>query len=209
MQDGLGGSWTREPHLSPEQLISMRGLNQRFLDLAGGGADKWDAIRSPAGVSLLCAGLAQRLGLLSPTQRAAVASCPYALFDLRFEDEAYWQSKLVRPPQHRVADELIDTAVTDFVRLAVFYAWHVSCTASLAAQLLLGMSASTVESFRGLGVDCLPELAVSEATHLSARWRDCAAYWSALMTAAASADILALRRVQLYGLQLTAAARLA
>jgi hypothetical protein len=213
MQAGIGGNWAREPHLSPEQLSSVRGLNQRFLDLAGGGADQWDAARAPGGNPMLAAGLAQQLAPLSRTQRAAVASCPYALFDLRFEDQTYWESRLAQTPPLRVAplrvaDESLDAEVVDFVRLALFYAWHVSCTASLAAQFLLGMSPATVESFRGVGVNSLPGLAASEAVNLSARWRNCAAYWSAMIAAAARADPPALRRVQLYGLQLAAAARL-
>jgi hypothetical protein len=208
MQAAIGGNWAREPHLSSEQLNSVRGLNQRFLDLAGGAADQWDASRSPGGNLMLAAGLAQQLAPLSRTQRAAVASCPYALFDLRFEDQTYWESRLAQTPPLRVADEPLDADVVDFVRLALFYAWHVSCTASLAAQFLLGMSPATVESFRGVGVNSLPGLAASEAANLSARWRDCAAYWSALIAAAARADPPALRRVQLYGLQLAAAARL-
>jgi hypothetical protein len=48
----------------------------------------------------------------------------------------------------------------------------------------------------------------SEAAHLSARWNGCSAYWSALTSAASRSDPAALHRVQLYGLQLAAAARL-
>jgi hypothetical protein len=208
MQERIGGDWAREPHLLPEQLSSVRGLNQRFLDLAGGGADDWDASRSPSGNLMLAAGVAQLLAPLSKLQRAAVASCPYVLFDLRFEDEAYWKVRLLQTAQFRVADEPLDAEVIDFVRLALFYAWHVSCTASLAAQFLLGMSPATVEAFRSLSVNSLPGLAASEAANLSARWRHCAGYWSELIGAAARADSPALRRVQLYGLQLAAAARL-
>jgi hypothetical protein len=198
MQEGTGGNWAREPHLSPEHLSSVRGLNQRFLDLADLTADDW----------LPAAGLTEQLAPLSETQRAAVANCPYALFDLRFEDEAYWTARLAQPALHRVADEPVAEEVVDFARLALFYAWHVSCTAGLAAQLLLGMSATTVETFRGCSVNDLPALAAAEAVNLGARWRDSAAYWSALIGAALRSDAAELRRVQLYGLQLAAAARL-
>ena len=208
MQEGAGGSWVREPHLSSEQLSSVRGLNHRFLDLAGRGGDGWGGARPGCGGPLLGMGLAQQLAPLSQTQRVEAASCPYALFDVRFEDEAYWISRLAQSPQYRVADETVDADVVDFVRLALFYAWHVSCTAGLAAQILLGMSAATVESFRGIGVNSLPGLASSEAIHLTARWQACGAYWNALIGAAARADPPALRRVQLYGLQLAAASRL-
>jgi hypothetical protein len=207
MREEIGGNWAREPQLWTEQLNSVRGLNLRFLDLASAGADHWQAAHSSGG-TLLSIGDANLLASLSMLQRAAVASCPYALFDLRFEDEAYWTSRLSRTVQYRVADEPHDEALTDFVRLAVFYAWHLARTASLAAQFLLGMSAVTVESFRTLDVNGLPALAAGEVSNLSARWSHSAAYWSALISAAARADSQALRRIQLHGLQLAAAARL-
>jgi hypothetical protein len=108
-----------------------------------------------------------------------------------------------------VADEsVVDDDTVTFVRLALFYAWHVASTAGVAAQLLLGMSGNTVTAFRRITVSQLPALVVTESAHLSARWGDCAPYWSALTAAASRADPAALRRVQLYGLQLAAAARL-
>jgi hypothetical protein len=208
MQEGISGGWARGPHLSAEQLNSVRGLNARFLDLASGAGDEWDTSGAPGGAALLGGGVAALLASLSQLQRAAVASCPYALFDLRFEDEVYWKTRLTQTVHYRVADEPVAQAVVDFVRLAVFYAWHVAHTSSLAAQFLLGMSPATVEALRGLSVNSLPGLADSEASNLSARWRHCAAYWSALIGAAARADTSALRRIQLHGLQLAAAARL-
>ncbi len=208
MQEGINGNWLREPHLTTEQVNSVRSLNLRFLDLAGRTEGPWDACRPTGGNSMLAAGLAQQLAPLSRTQRAAVASCPYALFDLRFENEAYWQSRLAQHTPYRVAEESPDGDVVDFTRLALFYSWHVCSTASLAAQFLLGMSPATVDSFRGLGVNSLPGLAASEAVNLSARWRNSPAYWSALIGAAERAEPSTLRRVQLYGLQLAAAARL-
>jgi hypothetical protein len=209
MQEAISGNWVREPHLTTEQLSSMRGLNLRFLDLAARVAGQWDACRpAGGGCSMLVAGLAQQLAPLSRTQRVAVASCPYALFDLRFENETYWQARLVQHAACRVADGSLDADVVDFTRLALFYAWHVSSTAGLAAQILLGMSPVTVTAFRGLGVNSLPGLAASEAVNLGARWHNSAAYWKALIGAAERADPSALRRVQLYGLQLAAAARL-
>jgi hypothetical protein len=109
----------------------------------------------------------------------------------------------------RVADESpVDGATASFVRLALFYAWHVASSAGLKAQLLLGMNGNTAAEFRGITVKHLPALAATEAVHLSARWNGCAAFWSALSAAASRADAAALRRIQLYGLQLAAAARL-
>ena len=193
MQDAFVGSWTQDSHLSAEDLGSLRDLNHRFLDLAAARTE-W---------------VTGRVAPLSAAQRAAAAGCPYALFDLRFEDEGHWQLRLQTSGSWRVADEpAVDDATVSFVRLALFYAWHVASGAGLKAQLLLGMNGATAAAFRRVTVNQLPALAASEAKHLSARWSGCTAYWSALTAAASRADPKALRRVQLHGLQLAAAARL-
>src|SRR6266403_4234867 len=146
---------------------------------------------------------------LSAAQRAAAAGCPYALFDLRFQDEGLWRSRLQNSGVWHVADEsAADDETVNFVRLALFYAWHVASSAGLKAQLLLGMTGATAAAFRRITVNRLPALVATEAGHLSARWSGCTAYWGALTDAASRADPAALRRVQLYGLQLAAAARL-
>jgi hypothetical protein len=194
MQEAFVGNWSHESHLSAEILGSLRDLNHRFLDLT--------ATRTPDWV-------AGRVAPLSAAQRAAAADCPYALFDLRFQDGGYWRGRLQNSGAWRVADEsVVDDETSNFVRLALFYAWHVASTAGLKAQLLLGMSGATGAAFRRITVNQLPALVATEAMHLSVRWSGCTAYWSALTAAASRADPAALRRVQLYGLQLAAAARL-
>jgi len=193
MQDAFVGSWAQDSHLSSAMLGSLRGLNHRFLDFAAARAD-WGA---------------GYLATLSEAQRAAAAGCPYALFDLRFQDEGHWRLRLRHCASWRVADEsAADDAVARFVRLALFYAWHVASSPGLKAQLLLGMNDNTAAAFRGITVNQLPALVATEAVHLSARWNGCTAYWSALAAAASRSDAAGLRRVQLYGLQLAAAARL-
>jgi len=195
VQDAYSSNWTQQSHVSMEHLISMRGLNSRFLDLAGNG--------------LLSPGLARQVAGLSPAQRVAAANCPYALFDLRFEDDVHWRGRLQALGAWRIADELmVDTEIVDFVRLALFYTWHVASSAGLAAHLLLGMHGNTAQAFRAISVDALPALALAEAANLTVRWSGCSSYWAALISAAARPDPAALRRVQLSGLQLAAAAQL-
>jgi hypothetical protein len=195
VQDACIGNWTPQAHLSMEHLASMRGLNGRFLDLVGNG--------------LLSPLLARQIASLSRAQRISAANCPYALFDLRFADDGYWRVRLQAVGTWRVADDdQVDAEIVDFVRLALFYTWHVASSAGLAAHLLLGMHGNTAEAFRGVSVDALPALALAEAPNLTARWSGCRSFWSALIGAAAHPDPAALRRVQLSGLQLAAAAQL-
>jgi hypothetical protein len=194
MQDAFVGNWVQESHLSTEILGSLRDLNHQFLDLTAARMTDW---------------VAAHVAPLSATQRAAAAGCPYALFDLRFQDDGYWRLRLQDSEIWRVADgAAVDDETLNFVRVALFYAWHVASGVGLKAQLLLGMNGATANAFRRIKVNQLPALVASEAVHLSARWSGCKAYWSALTGAASRADPVALRRVQLYGLQLAAAARL-
>ncbi|HME41131.1 MAG TPA: hypothetical protein VKG63_19405 [Steroidobacteraceae bacterium] len=205
MQDAIAGGWAQESHWSAEVLGSLRDLNHRFLDLAAARTDDWGS-GGGVGTSMRLAG---QLLPLSAAQRAAAAGCPYALFDVRFQDDAHWRSRLQNLGAWRVADEsAADDDTHCFLRLALFYAWHVASSAGLKAQLLLGMSGATAAAFRRITVNQLPALVATEDKNLSARWSDCTAFWSALTGAASHADLKALRRVQLYGLQLAAAARL-
>jgi hypothetical protein len=205
MQHAVVNSWAGESLLRAETLESLRDLNHRFLDLAGAPPAGWSASDNGA----LPPDLAGRLAQLSTEQRAAAASCPYALFDLRFQDGVYWRLRLQNPDRWRVADgPAADADTGNFVHLALFYAWHVAATATLAPQLLLGMNNETVAAFRHISLSSLPGLVATEAVNLTARWSHCGAYWSALTRAASRADGAELRRVQLYGLQLAAAARL-
>jgi hypothetical protein len=205
MQDAFVSNWAGQPHFPIEMLDSLHDLNHRFLDLVGARSADW---RSVAGAGL-CAEVSGQVAPLSAAQRAAAANCPYALFDLKFHDDEYWRARLQHFGHWRVADEATGTDETaNFVRLALFYAWHVAATAKLSAQLVLGMNAHTAAAFRCATLNSLPALVVTEAANLSARWSTCTAYWLALVRAASHADAQRLRRVQLFGLQLEAAARL-
>ena len=171
---------------------SLRELNHRFLELAA-----CDAV------------FGEQLRALTRAQRAAAADCPYALFDLRFHDDAHWQMRLSAAPALQVADRPeISAELADFMRLALFYAWHIAASGSLSAKLLLGMHERTARAFTRITVDRLPELALSESHELRARWLQCEGFWAALVGAAAGQDAQHLRRVQLYGIQLAAAAQL-
>jgi hypothetical protein len=206
MQDAIVGGWAQESHLSAGILGSLRDLNHGFLDLTAARAPGTWADPGSGG---LPSGLAGLVIPLSAAQRAAAAGCPYALFDLRFQDDAHWRRRLQNSSAWCVADEpAADGGAASFVRLALFYAWHVAASAGLKGQLLLGMNGGTAAAFRRITLNQLPALAVTEAAHLTARWSECTAFWSALTAAAARADPAALRRVQLHGLQLAAAARL-
>ena len=148
MQDAIVGSWAQEPQLPPATLESLRALNHRFLDLAAERTNDW--VACGGGSSLRLAG---QVAPLSAVQRAAAAGCPYALFDLRFQDDGHWRVRLQNLGAWRVADESVaDDDTVNFVRLALFYAWHVASGAGIAPQLLLGMNGDTATALRRITV---------------------------------------------------------
>ena len=190
-------NWERDSPLTPEILESTRELNHRFLDLLALKSDQWNAPRWNGVVPL------------SAAQKAAAAGCPYALFDVRFHDDRHWRARLAGDAAWCVSDAAPgDENVCNFVRLALFFAWHVASTTRPAAQLLLGMNEDTAAAFRGVTIDRMLMLAPAEAANLTARWDDCPGYWSALTGAASRPNLHRLRRIQLSGFQLAAAARL-
>src|SRR5208337_2758323 len=175
MQEAFAGAWACEAQLSSSTLVSLYDLNYRFLDLCAARAADWPL----PGWLKLPGDLPGQVVPLSDAQRAAAAHCPYALFDLRFQDEEHWRARLASAGEWRVADEVpIDDETGGFVRLALFFAWHVASSATFAAQLLLGMHEHTARAFRGATINCLPALVASEAANLSARWCNSNAYWS-------------------------------
>jgi hypothetical protein len=186
--------WVRQASFSAQMLASLRELNHRFLNLAAAHSDHLRLPREAAA----------HIARLSGQERSAAADCPYALFDLRFHDDAYWRSRLGEA--WRVAEEAAaEEEVAAFVRLALFYAWHLASMPKLGTQLWLGMTESTAAAFRAASLERLPALAASETANLSARWCTSTFYWRALASAAARGDSRRLRRVQLFGLQLGAA----
>jgi len=200
MQEVHFSPWSRGGRLGPEARASLVELNLRFLELAGS--------RDP-GAPAVPLEFAALVAALSPAQRAAAARCPYALFDLRFSDEVFWRTRLADAAAWHIADEPdTDPRRFEFVRLAIFYAWHLAATARLSAPLILGMHARTAGAFGAMTVDRLPRVALSEAVHLTPRWHYCTAFWQSLLAAAAQGDEPLLRRIQLYGIQLAAAPQL-
>ena len=193
----------QEAVLSPQLLRSVRELNRRFLDLAGAGRSGGEWMpRVPADLALRIAGL-------TLDRRAALSTCPYALFDMRFCDDAHWRSALQSGVTWRVNDvSHVDGGTAEFVQLALFYSWHLAASSPHAATLILGMSERTARSFAGITLDKLPGLCESQRHHLSLRWAHCKSYWFAMTGAASVPESRNLRRAQLFGLQVAAAARL-
>lgn len=189
MWDPIVEPWAREASITREISRTLRELNLGFLEL--------DGIAPPGLVAL------------PPAHKTSIAECPYALFDLRFEDDAYWRTRLDTAVSYRVAESgAANPEVVAFVRLALIYAWHLATSANLQARLVLGMGARTATAFADTTVGRLTQIADAEAPNLAPRWPRCTAFWDGLVEAADGADRMRLRRIQLHGLQIAVAKQL-
>jgi len=205
MRDAGVISANPERLLTAQLLRSLGELNRRFLELAGAAPSRatgeW-MLRVPPDLS-------QRIAALTQDRRAALSACPYALFDIRFCDEAHWHSSLQSGTRWCVNDVAPqDAGIAEFTQLALFYAWHLAASSPQSAPLILGMNERTVRAFAGITLDKLPGLIDAQRHHVSLRWANCKSYWHLVTSAASVPESRNLRRAQLFGLQVAAATRL-
>ncbi len=204
MQDTIVAGLANDPVLSESLLRSLHTLNKLFLGLvrtrSAEEAQDW-SLRVPSAI-------AHRLSLLSDTQRDALVSSPYALFDLRFGDDSHWR-RLLTEPEAGVRDREPPRAETaQFVWLALFYAWHVANSAPMSTLLVLGMGEATARELAQLSLDRVAALVEPQSGHLSLRWAQRPAFWNRVIETAGEPQSSNFRRAQLFGLQIAAAQHL-
>jgi hypothetical protein len=133
--------------------------------------------------------------------RSLAAQCPYTLYDLRFQDGAFWRSVVAET----CAAPPVTPAAAAFGRAAVVLAWHLVRSRELAAPIVLGMAPSVLELWRAMPVSALDHVVASALPHVSARWATNARFWPALGRAASGGNPQQLTDVRLLGMQLLAA----
>jgi hypothetical protein len=176
-------------------LDSIREANLAFLGLVVGqptAAPRFGL--SPA----LVAGVSR----LDPRARRAVASLPYTLFNLCFEDRDFWHG-VVRDASRPGAGSLEDDAT--FARTAIFLAWHLVQGADAAPCLVLGMTPPVVEIWRRLPLSSLDLAAMRALPRLEARWAAHARFWPRIASGAGERSPARLTELRDLGLHLLAA----
>lgn len=193
-----GDGYRAQAVLDPGALDAIRETNAGFLALV---AQRRPA-RTAAGVYGLTGETATAVGALDAVGRRAAASCPYTLFNLRFDDAEFWAA-VAQQPGAAGAASLTDEAT--FARTAVFLAWHLAQNSALTAALVLGMTPPVQRAWRRLPLSALDRAATVALPHLTARWGDHPRFWPKLLEAAAPVDRTRADSVRLLGLQLLAA----
>ena len=185
--------WPRPPWTPiPATLrVELRELNRGFLELLR--AEPVIAESSPC--------LAAIAGLQTEA-RELIAGCPVTLFNLRFEQTAFWSAP--EPPVVAEADVIpyLAGAPRSFVGTALFFAWHVVQCSEFAARLLLAMPSPTYHAFRLLPLAQLHRYAQACPDLLQPRWIDHPCFWPDLLAAAERGDRVALDAALLSGIQL-------
>jgi len=203
VQDAMFVTPGRQPLLPPFIISSLLQLNRRLLDLA--------ARPRPASGWHPCVpeNLALRLAGMNEERREALARVPYALFDLRFADDAHWERALTCAAHPCVADAgMREAEAQQFAQLIVFFAWNLAQAEPRCAPLVLGMSERVAATLAALTLDRLPGLHGLLRGALSLRWPERRSYWFAITSGTCLPGSADFRRAQLFGLQLAAAARL-
>ncbi len=175
-------------------LDSIREANLQFIGLV--------ALRSAAGRAESLGipfAVAARIRDLAPAAREEIAGCPYTLFNMRFEDAAYWRGL---GAEDVAAPPAADLAVA---RTGAFLAWHLAQSNELGASLALGMGPAAKRAWRGIPVSAIDSLAAGALRQLRARWGSHPTFWPALVASTGPAARSRAEAVRLLGLQLLAA----
>ena len=187
--------------LDDDVMAAICEANLGFLALVADG----HATTPQAAVFGLPAEVAAAVGALDVLGRRAVASCPYTLFNLRFDDGEFW-SALARDKIQDGGRHLTDAAT--FARTAVFLAWHLVRGREQTPQLVMAMTAPVCAALSALPLSALDLAATRVLPVLEARFAEHPRFWPKLVEAAVPLGRPRADSARLLGLQLLAAAGL-
>ncbi|MBM5812083.1 MAG: hypothetical protein FJ191_08985 [Gammaproteobacteria bacterium] len=199
-----GAEWSEQSLLDPATRRALVSLNHSFLDLAAALADE-DRLKLIAGLPL------RAIDALidADAQRRLCERLPYALFDLRFGDAAYWEGQAaalggVRDSQNQAAPAA-DERVVALVRSALMLAWHLAQVNTLAIRLVFGAVPGSAAVLRSLSVGAVDALARRVAPVLAARFGARTRFWVQFEGCAADPCEESVNVLQLLGLQIQGA----
>lgn len=192
--------WGRRILFDDRVLSAVTGLNLLFLRVV----HDINAVRPGMPVLGLPSHLAMRLGCTAEVLEH-MPRLPFALFDARFRDPAYWeaQARGASSVHDSGAIPPADPRLVDFARAGLTLAWHFSQVDARLARLAFGLDAGTDAVLASLPVGRLDGLARRVAPMLAARFCTRERFWLLFVAALrAPGDEPLAERVRLLGLQL-------
>jgi hypothetical protein len=152
--------------------------------------------------------LAPTIASLAGASRRALASTPFTLYSLGFEDERFWRAACATQSQalgQRYSSAGAAWLQGLFCELALLHAWHVATCSPLAARMVYAMPEATAHRLAAAPLWQVRRIASDHTDLLAPRWPTNPAFWPDLVSFAASGDAQRLRTAQLLGHQLIAA----
>jgi hypothetical protein len=140
--------------------------------------------------------LSRTLARLSPAMLQRIASCPFALFDVR--------DMVVHPGHDGIAERSpsISAARYQVASASLFYVWHQLHVAPVRARLWFGLDARTAHTLRAASAHSVAEFANQHADALLPRSAHHVLFWPELLRHAESGDTCRLQALVWLGRQL-------
>ena len=194
------------PVLSAAVLARIHELNLDYLELLAAEHNGQAQLQHlPCKLHVTIAGLSQ-------PARIALATLPYTLYSLGFEDEKLWRS-LAEPAavaaslsmSERYALPHAGSLQASLCEVALLFAWHVATSSPLAARLIYAMPESVTQRLTAAPPWYVRRLAVHHESLLMPRWPTNPGFWPDLVRFAAAGDQQRLATAKVLGSQLIAA----
>jgi hypothetical protein len=143
---------------------------------------------------------------LSPAMLDAIAGGSYSLFSLRWETAARWHSVIAH--RRACSGQQVSGSKRDFVLSALFFAWHLLRSSTLACSYTLDMHDEVQAAFSRFPLADLPQLASLACQWLQPRWPHHPQFWPELLRYGQQGDATGVRNTLLFGRQLLSGAKL-
>ncbi|MGE0465344.1 MAG: hypothetical protein AB7P44_02730 [Steroidobacteraceae bacterium] len=194
--------WRERGLLDSATRRALVSVNLAFLDLAAELAEEGRLKQIPG---LPPRALNSLLGL-----EAASNLCerlPFALFDLRFADSAFWAAEIVAAGgmQDGFALPAADKRIVAFTRAVIMVAWHLAQTRASCARLVFGASPATVAAIAAMPVASVDRVARRVCLALSARFGSRTRFWLQFEGCAAQPNERSVALLRQLGLQIQGA----
>lgn len=193
------------PVLSAALLARIHELNLDYVELL---IAEHASAPSAAQLQYLSDKVRPALAALVSAARNRLASTPYTIYSLGFEDEGFWRAAcepLVEPIELRYARFSAAWLQGPFCEAALLHAWHVASSNRLAARVLYAMPEATALRLAATPLWQIRRIANDHPALLMPRWPTNPCFWSDLVRLAAAADEPRLATAKLLGSQLIAA----
>lgn len=203
IKEDLSGAFA--PVLRPELLARIRALNLDYLELI---AAEYEVPGRAAQLQYFAPKLHGAFAELSHAQREKIASAPYALYSLCFEDVRFWRAACAPasgPLDVRYAANSAVWLQGPFCEVALIYAWQTASANPLAARIVYSMSPEVRELLVDTPLWQIKRIACDYPGLLMPRWSRNQAFWPDLLRTPDAPNHGRPLATQLLGLQLIAA----